>query len=238
MREAIGRVLGGAFSPIAVLGSLARGARLFHPDGVVYRAEVEPVAGDALATSLRGGALVRLSGALWRWPASTRRPDILGVAVRFHPDEARAQDLLFASFRTVPGLLVAPFTTEVRDFLANTYGTVLPSRATGIGRVDFRLVPEPFATTGRDRRERLESAVRAGRAAFDLEAREGNAPDRYRTIARIVLRERISTGNDDLRFDPFRAGLGIEPAGLLQALRAAVYPASQLGRALAKGPRG
>jgi hypothetical protein len=233
LSEAIGRVIGGATAPAAALGSFARRARLFHPDGVVHRADVEPINDDALARALAGTAIVRLSGALWRWPGGAGLPDILGVAVRFHPGEARAQDLLFASFRNTLTLPLAVFTTNVRDFLADTYYTVLPSRAPGLGRVTFRLVPEPTASNGGDRRERLERAVDAGRAVFVLQVRERRARARYRGLALIRLRERLEDVGEELRFNPFHAGLGIEPAGLLQAIRAVVYPASQMGRALA-----
>ena len=220
--ETLGRWMGVALAPAATLGSFLRRARLFHPDGVLYRADVSALVDEPLARALEGSALVRLSGALWRWPESATRPDILGVAVRLHPGEPRAQDLLFASFHSVLGLPLAVLTTDVRDFLANTYATVLPSRAPGLGRVDFRLDPAAIATIGVDRRERLEQAVAAGRAASP------------RALARLTLRERLQGGGDNLRFNPFHAGLGIEPTGFLQAIRAVAYPASQLGRAVSR----
>jgi hypothetical protein len=237
LSEAIGRLIGGALAPLAALGSLARRARLFHPDGVLYRADVEPIADDTVARALAGSALVRLSGALWRWPRGAKLPDILGIAVRFHPENSRAQDLLFATFRTSLELPLALFTTNVRDFLANTYGTVLPSRAPELGLVDFRLVPEPIAGDGADRRDRLERAVRAGRAVFVLQVRERRARARYRGIALLRLREQLEGGGEELRFDPFHAGAGIEPAGFLQAIRALTYPASQMARSLAHRAR-
>ncbi|MFT3776056.1 MAG: hypothetical protein QM820_62730 [Minicystis sp.] len=132
---------------------------------------------------------------------------------------------------------LAVFTTDVRDFLANNYGAVLPSRAPGLGLVDFRLVPEPIAAGGKDRNERLAHAVMEGRAVLTLQVRERRAGARYRDLAQITLRERVAGGGEDLRFDPAHAGLGIEPAGVLQAIRAVVYPASQLGRALARRRR-
>ncbi|APR81447.1 Hypothetical protein A7982_06796 [Minicystis rosea] len=234
----IGRALGGLFAPLAALGSFLRGARLFHPDGVLYRADVEPEADDAVAHALAGTAVVRFSGALWRWPAGAAWPDILGAAVRFHPGEARAQDLLFATFRSVPEMLIAVLTTNVRDFLGNTYATVLPLRAPELGAVDLRLVPELRSADRGDRNARLARAVRDGRAILALEVRERRPGSAYRPLARITLREPIAGGGEDLRFDPIHAGVGIEPIGVLQAIRTVVYPASQLGRALARGRLG
>src|SRR4051812_25702728 len=102
--EAWGRAIGGVLAPLAAEGSLARGERLFHPDGVVYRADVAALSAEGaiadLARALEGPAIVRLSGAT-RHARGGREPrDILGVAVRFHAEGAEpsagAQDLLFA----------------------------------------------------------------------------------------------------------------------------------------------
>ena len=84
---AIGRVIGALFAPAAAVGSFVRGARIFHPDGVVYRADVhadvtQGALGE-LAGRLAGRALVRLSGATQRAKAGTSPPDILGVTLRF-----------------------------------------------------------------------------------------------------------------------------------------------------------
>ena len=53
---AIGRVLGVLVAPAAAVSSFIRGARIFHPDGVVYRADVH--------ADITEGALGRLAGRL------------------------------------------------------------------------------------------------------------------------------------------------------------------------------
>jgi hypothetical protein len=246
MLEAVGRAVGGLLAPLAFEGSLIRGARLFHPDGDVYRAEVRPVAlegaaGD-LGDRLTGRALVRVSGALWRAGDSPSRPDILGVAVRFRRSQAVSpaleeadQDLLFASFRTLWQFPFGPLLTNARDFLANAYHAVLPFEVTGIGRVKWRLTPRPVLTSGKDRRERLADAVARSAATFRLEVRELDKDAPWREVADIELTERVNVDQDALRFNPFHAGRGIEPVGFFQMVRAAVYAASQAGRAVAKG---
>jgi hypothetical protein len=234
--EALGRGVGGVVAPVAALGSLTRGARLFHPDGVVYRADVralqaEGALGD-LARRLEGPAIIRLSGALFRHRPGRTLPDVLGAAVRF----GAAQDLLFATFRRSYELPVAMLATNAGDFLANEYYTVLPSDIPGREGVTFRLVPFHPSPPGRDRRERLARAVADGAASFELEARRAYAGP-WTSFASITLRERADVDQEELRFNPFHDGLGIVPHGFLQAVRAAVYPASQIGRALAHGLR-
>ncbi|MCC6556670.1 MAG: hypothetical protein IT372_27230 [Polyangiaceae bacterium] len=245
LREAVGRAIGGALAPAAWEGSLIRRARLFHPDGVVYRAEVRPIAAEGplgdLGARLAGPALVRLSGGWWRWRAGRgERPDALGVAIRFRDrDEVSAeaspgdQDLLFESFSRLILLPIAPLITNYRDFLANTYHAVLPFEVAGLGRARFRLVPAPVKASGEDRRERLERAVEGGAAILRLDVRPLRRGARWTPIAEIALVERVALDQGALRFNPFRTGRGIVPSGLVQAIRAAAYAASQVGRATA-----
>jgi hypothetical protein len=246
--EAIGRGIGGLLAPLAAEGSLIRGARLFHPDGVVYCAEVRPLANAGalgyLGEALVGKALVRLSGATRRWRSGKDRQDLLGVAIRFKGSaEITAapapsdQDLLFASFRSIWSLPLAMFTTYARDFLANTYYAALPFRIHGVGRVKLRLVTAGLTTTGKDRRERLAQAVSLGVAVFHLEVRKTTRGAQWVPVAAIDLRERADINQEELGFTPFRSGRGIHPVGLLQSIRVAVYPASQLGRRVARGLR-
>jgi hypothetical protein len=65
---------------------------------------------------------------------------------------------------------------------------------------------------------------------LEVQQDEPDAP--WEPLADVTLREPADIDQEALGFDPFRAGLGIEPVGFVQGLRWAVYPASQLGRAL------
>jgi hypothetical protein len=237
--EALGRAVGGILSPITGEGSLIRRARLFHPDGVVYRAEVQPLASAGahaeLARRLAGPALVRLSGAWWRHDKEL--PDLLGIAVRFtevgRPKaeaSPRDQDMLFASFRHIATLPLAPLATNVHDFLANDYHTVLPFYAVGLGRVKFRLLPMHVRAQSGSRRERLESAVAAGIALLRLEVRKSKPGAPWHELALVDLEERALVDQEALAFTPFRAGRGIMPVGPFQMMRAATYASSQVGR--------
>jgi hypothetical protein len=238
--ETIGKGVGVLVAPLAALGSFLRGARLFHAQGVVYRAEVSAAATDgalgALAERLAGPALVRLS---WGGP-------VLGVAVRFGTGPVavpspgtRVQDLILISARSLRELPIAARLTEARDFLANDYYTIARYRAAGLGLVELRLVAHEGVGEARSadsaeapRLLRLERKVAAGSAVLGLEVRQIAPGAPWQPLATITLTARAEIDQEALELDPYHADLGLEPAGFVQGLRWAVYPASHLGRRL------
>lgn len=245
MQELIGRGLGWAVSPWAFLASLIRGDRIFHPDGVVYRAEVQPIAKQgplgALALRLAGTALVRLSGGIWDWPQGRHRPDVLGVAVRFRAEDELTperlpgdQDLMFATARSVPELAVAPFRTDVDDFLNNHYYAILPFYLADVGAAYLRLVPQQPSPAGADRRDRLALAAAQDTAVLQLQLRVGDTGEQWQPIAGIDLRERLPIDDDLLTFDPGTSAMGLVPRGVLQSMRPPIYAASRLGWQLSR----
>lgn len=248
LQQIVGRALGWAVSPWMFFGSLIRGDRLLHPDGVVYRAEVRRIAKDGpvgmLAERLAGTALARLSGGFWQWPAGRNRPDVLGVSVRFRAaDELTPsllpgdQDLLFASARSLPELAVAPWRTDAGDFLNNHYYTLLPFELDGVGEVYLRLVPEQRAPAGTDRHDRLARAASQDMAVLQLQLRVGDTGETWVPVVDVDLREQLPIDEDLLVFDPGTSAMGLEPSGVLQSMRSPIYTASQLGWQLRRGPR-
>lgn len=248
IQEIIGRGLGWALSPWVFFASLIRGDRLFHPDGVVYRADVRPVAKEGplgeLAQRLAGTALVRLTGGVWPWPEGKDRPDLLGVAVRFRAGGELTpsllpgdQDLLFATAESLPGLALAPLRTDVGDFLNNEYSSILPFSLANVGDVYLRLVPRQRSPAGSDRHERLARAVQHDNAVLQLQLRVGAVGEAWIPVVLIDLRERLPIDQDLLIFDPGTSAMGLEPQGLLQSMRPPLYAASQLGWQLRRGPR-
>jgi hypothetical protein len=255
----IGKGIGVLLAPAAALGGLIRGKRLFHPYGVVYRADVRAVATEgalgSLAHQLVGPALVRLSGGLREAKPGESPRDVLGVALRFQttpvaePDARwRVQDMLLASFRRVWQLPIAMLVTNSTDFLANDYYALLPFRVGGLGKVEFRLVPLGgqarelrIAADGVGRNEKLALAVAVGAAVFRLEvqqqSKKGSAKV-WKPLVNITLKAKVDVDQEALRFNPFHDGAGIVPVGFLQGLRWAVYPASQIGRAIGRRLRG
>jgi hypothetical protein len=240
IQQFIGRLMGATVAPVAFVGSLIRRNPSLHPDGIVHRAEVKPIAQGGvlglLAQRLGGTALVRLSGALREWPQGKRGPDLLGVAIRFRSHEEAtprslpgAGDLLFATASSMPALIIAPFRTNVNDFLANEYYTLLPFELEGAGKVYLRLVPTQGAPAGADRRERLALAVAQRKAVLHLEIQVKDAGEQWLPVAVIDLRERLDLEDGALAFDPSSPPTGLVPSGVLQWLRPAAYAASHLG---------
>src|SRR4051812_14290757 len=151
LRELAGFWVGKLLAPLAAFFSAARSARMFHPEGCTFRAQLEVTDGLSdswreLAARLSGPGLARFSAALWR--GHFEHLDVLGVALRLRADRsvstercASDQDLLFATIRSPFTLLLAPFSTNSHDYLANRYWAVSPFEV-GRGRhVKFRLSP-------------------------------------------------------------------------------------------------
>lgn len=238
-REKVGIALGKSVAPLVGFLSATRHARMFHPDGLVFAARVEPVASApdlALAAErLAGSALVRFSSALWR--REREWPDVLGVAVRFRwlePALAVQQDLLLATIRSPWTMPLAPLATNFRSFLWNHYHAVSPFDALGVGRVKLRLrSPRLRNATGGSRAHHLERAAAEGQATFELQFRRLERPllqRRWEAAARLTLEGALDTDQAALRFSPFRAGAGLRPVGFVHSLRLGAYAASQAAR--------
>lgn len=243
LTEELGRAVGALWSPAVRLGTKLRHARLFHPEGVVYSARVQPLPVHPglrpVASRLAGAALVRLSSALWR--GGREWPDLLGVAVRLRSEEAVTavpspgdQDLLFATLRVPWTLGLAPLSTDTRDWLENDYYAVSPFEVEGLGRASLRITSSRAAAPEGDSRvERLESARRAGQARFVLEVRpsRGESAGMWLGLAELRLVEPAALDEARLRFYPYRTGRGIQPVGFIHALRIPTYRQGQAARA-------
>ncbi|MFZ5896313.1 MAG: hypothetical protein ACOY0T_34980 [Myxococcota bacterium] len=247
-RERVGLFGGFLLAPVTFAISRLRAARMFHPDGTLYEARLEPWAKapdlHALAERLAGGALVRLSSAWWRgkdWP------DVLGMAVRFcesSPERIQSaagdQDLLLATIRFPWTTPFAPLTTRFTSFLWNHYHAVSPFQVDGVGRVKLRLrSPRLSNSSGSSRSEHLQAAVAAGRARFVLEARRMDRSPLSRSwepVAELTLKRPIELDQASLRFSAFRQGRGVRPIGFVHALRVAAYAASQRARSRSTQP--
>jgi hypothetical protein len=237
IREEIGDAIGGWWAPLIHTIARLRHARMFHPDGLLFTGELEPIAGspyEATAQQLGRTVLARLSGALRR--GDRENLDVLGIALRMHRGHklkthavTTDQDLLFATIRSPLTLALSPFTTRSHDFLANRYYAVSPFELAGLHRVELRLVPVSRPVHEGTRADKLRAAVAAGEARFELAAR----PTLTRTwhpIAKIALLEPRELDQETLRFDPFQNGAGIVPVGLIHAIRKRAYAASQSAR--------
>ena len=230
-----GLAVGFVLAPITGLVSWLRHARMFHPDGTVYRARVEVAASAPpdlrlVGHRLAGVALVRFSSAWWRAPREW--PDVLGMAVRWSPPDT--QDLLLATIRFPLTTPFAPLTTDVRSFLRNHYHAVSPFVVTPVGRVKLRMrSPRSRNAGGVPRTAHLAREVEAGRAIWTMEARRLERPffrRRWEPVARLTLERPVTIDQAALRFSPFNSGRGLRPVGFVHGLRAATYAASQAAR--------
>lgn len=251
-REAIGEVLGTMLAPLAALGSRLRRARLFHPVGTVCAAQVVPVAWaqelQPLAQRLAGGAIVRLSGALWKHEGA---PDILGCAIRFRGDRplaeegldaapgalphlaqaaANDQDLLFATLRSFLTALPAMLRTRRHDYLQNVYYAMGSFDVLGVGVLELRLVPaQAVPSIGENREQRLLHAMQRGAAELRLEVRRHQLGAAWQPLCELHLLAPLELAGP-LHFSPLNTGMGLRPRGAIHAMRGAPYAASQRAR--------
>jgi hypothetical protein len=234
----LGLAAGVPLAPITAGLSALRHARMFHPRGTLLLGDATPAAvGGArgeLAACLAGPVLVRFSGALWK---RAQLPDVLGCALRFTrvaepsivPDP-QDQDLLLATIRHPLTTLLAALTTDAGDYLRNDYFGVSPFLAPALGRVKLRLRPITRLPGDGKRSDRLHAALRAQPLLLRLDVRESRLGAAYEPLAYIELREVANLDQEGLRFDPFRAGRGLEPVGFVHHLRIAAYRGSQWAR--------
>lgn len=237
--ERLGEAAGALLAPLTGLGSLARRARLFHPDGIVLDAVAHPVASDVgarlAANRLSGPVLARFSAAWWR---DREWPDLLGLALRFgeapgadpRPGD---QDLLLATVRSPWRIPLAVLSTKRHDFLENQYFAVSPFDVDGVGRADLRVVPVVGdGHVGHTRDEKLIAAALTGTARIELQLRRRGTRE-WLPVVELLLGGEIVVPPRTLVFSPFRDGRGLHPRGFVHALRRATYEASQSVRPLA-----
>jgi len=200
----------------ALFGALSalRRRRIFHPVGTAYDASFRVHGGSRGAVLLdeaaRRPCIVRLSrGIGLRAP----RPDVLGVAVRV-PDAygpGAHQDLLLATAGTAP--VLRSVLGVARSAGRGHYSSVLPYR---IGGAPAYVGARPLAPGPSGSRFALEVAPPLGD---------------WTEVGVLELGRRWDDeASDALRFNPFFAGGGIEPAGALQTLRRRAYAGSQAAR--------
>ncbi|MEO8549548.1 MAG: hypothetical protein ABI678_06230 [Kofleriaceae bacterium] len=236
-RERLGERIGATWAPWIQKIARARHARMFHPDGQLFRGSLSAAADGPfadLADSLGSHVLARFSGALRRAPHESL--DVLGIALRFShtpiasvEPAADDQDLLFATILSPFTMGLSPLTTRSHDFFANRYHTVSPFALGDGRRVKFKLSPVTRSSHEGSRAADLAAAVNTGAARFDLAVRE-TLTRRWHPLARIALDAEAKLDQAALRFDPFQAGADIVPVGVIQAIRRRAYPASQAAR--------
>jgi hypothetical protein len=229
----LGMVLGALLAPLVFLVALVRGARVFHPDGVVHRARFTALGDHPAARALDGPALARLAPTFTS--VASQKPDVIGLAVRFRRDDTASpapadgdQDVLSATFDSFLALGAGRASTNVHDVLDNTFRTVASFALPGGGAHRLRWVGVPI-----DRPASLPALADpelARRARFVLEISQDG--DAWLAIGTLALGARVDVDQRALELTPFRTGRGVRPVGFLNGIRRVVYPASEAGRRL------
>jgi hypothetical protein len=198
---------------------------------VICRAEV--IAKDSIVGPLLAGpALVRFSGALHNDGSPDQ--DILGLEIRMQREASSDvrvgdQDLLLASFERFRELGNAKQSTNVTDYLANTYSTVTRWLVPGIGPAVLRCRPAgPRIASTSHRNAQLDADIAADRARMLLCVDQNE-------VAEIRILDRLADDLRTLRTSMSRHGRGVRAVGLRNGIRVTVYPLSQLARRLRRG---
>lgn len=193
-----------------------KGDRVFHADGVAYRATITDKRGqhEGIVRVSRGGA------------DSKTRPDILGLAVK-----AKGQDYLMVTALGKKG--IAANLPAFRSSLAGkTMSSLTPFEAQGKRGVLTTTLPADFTSAIDDK----PNAAR-GDKSFQIALNSGKGRDATSTkIADVTvhLGEKLSDAQSQrIHMTPFHERNGVKPVGVVNELRKAAYEGSQAGRAIA-----
>lgn len=210
----------------------ARHDRSMHGPGIAFRCRVElaPPAGVGhgapfFAEPATYDATIRFSrGIGLPQPAA----DLLGIAIRVHDAHpgGAPQDLLVTSSGGRPGTrrLLLP----ARDgFFGQWFSSVLPYRVGDARTLLGVRAVTPAAGEGTDF-ARLQATHGRGDLTFALALADRVG---WTRVGTILVGDRLSDAESTaLSFDPWTAGPGIRPVGVLNRLRAAAYPGSRKAR--------
>jgi hypothetical protein len=225
--DAIGHVGGVPFGAVLAAGAALRRGKVVHPHGVVFSARLvmagapaAPRAAALLSEPAEHRALVRFSRALG---LPQPLPDLLGMSIRvldaYGPE--RHQDLLLVTSLDWP--VVHHIFLPARDTQQRPYTSSLPFQAGDerfiVGALPVADSPRP---TGGDDLTRVRNAAATGRLRFELAV----APimGRFLSVGELLVGAELPPRYDALRFEPWRGGGGLEPVGVINAMRPIAYP--------------
>lgn len=213
-------VLGGGFRWLSEL----RGKRVFHPDGVAFRALWRTKDREALTGVSSGdlNAVVRLSRGVG---LPEGFPDVLGVAIKVLDAGGDGDDLDLLLARSGSGAIGRRLLVPARDFTAGPFSSLLPYATPNGSKCPVTaVIRQDEAGPGAAHFEALRDADVAG---LTVALAVGGG----RTIASVAVGDRLEDAvAADLRFDPSHHGGPLRPVGWVNRVRMPVYAASQDGR--------
>lgn len=230
MRRAVAAVPGVVVGAVLALVAAVRRGKAVHPHGEVYAAQLvvtgapaAPAAARLLAAAGEHAALVRFSRSLG---LPRPLPDLLGMSIRVLDAYGRGRHQDFLLVTSIDRPVLHHLFVPASDVQQRPYSSSLPFRAGGrqfiVGALAHPDSPRP---TGGTELERARAAAATGRLRFQLAVA---APmGRFVPVAQLEIGAPLGAGADALRFRPWTAGAGLEPAGVLNDMRRYAYPLSQ-----------
>ncbi len=239
--------------PIFAHTSGKKEARTFHPDGLYFEGKVTsldpPAPFASLADRLVGSAIVRPSLGAHEEGTPDGKFDVAGFTIRLtttgapigpDPNPGDQNFTFLAGLKGLRNLVTSPFTQNQFDYLdpTNTYYPAIAYRVAGEPKeISLRVVAEAYTPSdaslatpanGVQRDAKLKLAVQEGKAALRIEGRIGDGT--WTPLARIAMEREVEMDNEAFRYYPDLAGRGFVPQGVVNALRAELYPFSQAAR--------
>lgn len=235
LRATARRRAGSAVERAAAALARRRHARLLHPAGRTFAAEVliwgtpgPPTGVDLLDLPGRWPATVRLSKGV---PTPGSWPDVLGLALRLHREPAPPVDLLVSSSAAAPVLRHLPLP---RRRFTGTYTSIMSLRA-GRRRLYLAVLADPESPElGRDLAG-VAAAVAADRPRLVLAVASAAGP--WRPFGEVRLdRQRGAREDAALAFDPIgNPPPGLRVGGPVGWLRDTTYRGSRRARGAQSG---
>src|SRR3954452_1022544 len=220
--------------PFGVLSAVRR-RRIFHPIGVAFEGRLHVDGPGSLLRDVplfSGGdhrAIVRFSRGIGL-PESV--PDILGIAVKLPDAHGAGEDQDILMVTSGSGAVARHLLVPAGSFGDRPYSTLLMYQAGG-ERVMFGLEPGAGVREDRPTLADLEG-VGDGHLRFTFSVATTTGP--WEPVGELRVTRRLGKAeSEELRFNPWNTGGGLEPTGPLNALRDAAYRGSQFGRRLLRG---
>jgi hypothetical protein len=211
--------------------SRLRGARAFHPDGVVFEAavDVDNPPGDLVDVPLLGRpgshrAVVRLSRALGLPPPV---PDIHGFAIRFVDAYGVGRHQDFLTVTSLDGAIAHHVLLPTGGFFSLPFSTLLPYwMGDEVRLVGARPATDPVE--GAESLGQLLATADERPVRFDVTL--ATLLGHWASIGTVTLGRRVRESQAQrIRFNPWNTGGNIRPTGPFMGLRESAYRESQRG---------
>jgi hypothetical protein len=214
--------------------SALRGKRVFHPNGVAYRAtltfllegQIDPRLRFAAGTCADG--VVRFSRG---FGLPQKMPDFLGLAIKLRDLAGTGRDQDFLLVTSGEGPIMRHLLMPARGFFRHHYSTVLPYRsAWGDDSVLFGAKPTAGLQGLADATfDDIAVAAAAGLLRFDFLTASLGA--HWKIAGSLLVTNKVDQdATEGLRFNPWNSHPSLVPAGPLNTWRKSSYEKSQDAR--------